>query len=454
MTLDKDQIPVLSVSALNSTVREIIEGNFPLLRIEGEISNFTTPGSGHWYFSLKDSRAQVRCAMFRQRNLYTKAEPRNGMKIQVLAQPTLYEGRGEFQLIVEQLLDTGEGDLQARFAALKEKLAAEGLFAAELKRPLPRWPRRVAVITSASGAALHDIRVTLARRWPLLRVLVYPVLVQGDQAAAQMVAALRRVAERQQEDVVILARGGGSAEDLWCFNEEHIARAIRACPIPVVTGVGHEIDFTIADFAGDFRAATPTAAAEAVSPDRAEWLPKVQNRRQHLERTMQRLLQNEAQRLDYLRLRLRHPGEKLAMADQRLSRARANLTKAIQRCQNDWAQRLQYLQVRRRQQNPEQRLQALEARLNGQREKLIAVMLQTLQRAEQRQGKSLRALHLLDPLAVLQRGFAVLRDGSGNVIFNSKNIEVRSPVYATLAHGSLHCEVIERDLPATQDTPA
>ncbi|MHB8980920.1 MAG: exodeoxyribonuclease VII large subunit, partial [Acidithiobacillus ferrooxidans] len=315
MTSNDSQIPILTVSALNAAAREIIEGNFPLLRVEGELSNFSSPGSGHWYFSLKDARAQVRCAMFRQRNTYTRVEPRNGMQVQVLAQPTLYEGRGDFQLIVEQLLDAGVGDLQARFVALRDKLAAEGLFAPELKRPLPRWPQRVAVVTSASGAALHDIQVTLARRWPMLAVMIYPVLVQGDQAAAQICTALTRIASRQQEDVVILARGGGSAEDLWCFNEESVARAIRACPVPVVTGIGHEIDFTIADFAGDLRAATPTAAAEAVSPDRAEWLPRVQTQRRQLEQSMQRTLRDATQRLDYLRLRLRHPGERVRDAE-------------------------------------------------------------------------------------------------------------------------------------------
>ena len=444
MTSNDSQIPILTVSALNAAAREIIEGNFPLLRVEGELSNFSSPGSGHWYFSLKDERAQVRCAMFRQRNTYTRLQPRNGMQVQVLAQPTLYEGRGDFQLIVEQLLDAGEGDLQARFAALKDKLAAEGLFAPELKRPLPRWPQRVAVVTSASGAALHDIRVTLARRWPMLAVMVYPVLVQGDQAAAQICTALARIVSRQQEDVVILARGGGSAEDLWCFNEESVARAIRACPVPVVTGIGHEIDFTIADFAADLRAATPTAAAEAVSPDRSEWLPRVQTQRRQLEQSMQRTLRDATQRLDYLRLRLRHPGERVRDAEHRLRLARGALRQAMQRQQSVWGGRLQVLQARRLRQDPRQRLQLLNEMLKTRRVALILAIDKSLASAAAQQQQQVAALRLLDPLAVLQRGFAVLRDESGKVIFGSPSVEVHAQVTATLAQGTLLCKVLEK----------
>ncbi|MHB1579837.1 MAG: exodeoxyribonuclease VII large subunit [Acidithiobacillus sp.] len=443
MTIGNSQIPILTVSALNGAVREIIEGNFPLLRVEGELSNFSSPGSGHWYFSLKDARAQVRCAMFRQRNTYTRIQPRNGMQVQVLAQPTLYEGRGDFQLIVEQLLDAGEGELQARFAALREKLATEGLFAPELKRPLPRWPLRVAVVTSASGAALHDIRVTLARRWPMLAVMVYPVLVQGDQAAAQICTALGRIASRQQEDVAILARGGGSAEDLWCFNEESVARAIRACPVPVVTGIGHEIDFTIADFAGDLRAATPTAAAEAVSPDRAEWLPQVQAQRRQLEQSMQRTLRDTTQRLDYLRLRLRHPGERLQDAERRLRMACEALRQSMRRRQDEWSERLLVLQARRLRQDPRQRLQSLNEMLGTRRATLILAIDKLLVSAEAQQQQQVTALRLLDPLAVLQRGFAVLRDESGKVIFSSKSVAVHAQISATLARGTLVCEVVK-----------
>ncbi|WP_414039179.1 exodeoxyribonuclease VII large subunit [Acidithiobacillus sp. M4-SHS-6] len=443
MTFLDEQIPVLSVTALNNTAREIIEGNFPLLRVEGEISNFTAPGSGHWYFSLKDSNAQVRCAMFRQRNTYSRMQPRNGLRVQVLAQPTLYEGRGEFQLIVEQIQESGEGDLQARFVALKEKLAAEGLFEARLKRPLPIWPQRVAVITSATGAALQDIRATLARRWPLLAILVYPVLVQGEQASAQIVEALRKASTRQTEDVIILARGGGSAEDLWCFNEEDVARAIRAAALPVVTGIGHEIDFTIADFASDWRAATPTAAAEAVSPDRNEWLPRVQDQYRQLARQMRRKLQDDAQRLDFLRMRLRHPGEGLEAAQRRLALARQHLSRAMNLRETFWAQQFAYLEARRRRQDPVQHLQTWQKQLEDSRNKLCQIMLDILRRDHLRQQQSSAALRLLDPLAVLQRGFAVLRDASGKVLFSSADTQPGDTLQAILARGSLHCQVMD-----------
>ncbi|MBN2679591.1 exodeoxyribonuclease VII large subunit [Acidithiobacillus montserratensis] len=445
MTLMDEQIPVLSVTALNSTAREIIEGNFPLLRVEGEISNFSAPGSGHWYFSLKDSSAQVRCAMFRQRNTYSRMQPRNGLQVLVLAQPTLYEGRGEFQLVVEQIQESGEGDLQARFVALKEKLAAEGLFEARHKRPLPIWPQRVAVITSATGAALQDIRATLARRWPLLTVLVYPVLVQGEQASAQIVEALHKASTRRSEEVIILARGGGSAEDLWCFNEEVVARAIRASTLPVVTGIGHEIDFTIADFASDLRAATPTAAAEAVSPDRSEWLPRVQGLSGQLTRQMQRKLQDEAQRLDFLRMRLRHPGEGLDLAQQRLAAARQNLARAMLMREQFWTRQFAYLEERRRRQDPIQHLQALQKQLEASRSRLRQMMLEHLQRNQLRLQQSTAALGFLDPLAVLQRGFAVLRDASGKVLFSSADSRSGDILEATLARGTLHCQVLEAD---------
>jgi len=435
------EIPVLSVSELNRSVREILEGSFPLLRVTGEISNFVQPASGHWYFSLKDDQAQVRCAMFRTRNAQCRLRPKDGLQVQVLAQPTLYEGRGDFQLLVETLSPVGAGELQARFAALKEKLAAEGLFAAELKRPLPAWPRRVAVISSASGAALHDIRVTLARRWPLLEVVVYPVLVQGEQAAAQICAALQRAGQRRCEDLVILARGGGSAEDLWCFNEEAVARAIRACPLPVVTGIGHEIDFTIADFAADLRAPTPTAAAEAVSPDGTAILLRLEKLQQQLARAMDRTLREATQHLDHLRLRLRDPRQLLEQEQRQLGRLREHLRQAILRRLEEARQGLENLERRRRSQHPQRILQQAQIQLSTQRralERAMATRLQTHQQEILRLG---RALELLDPQAILERGFAILRDPAGRVVRDSGEVAPGLDLEATLARGTLALRV-------------
>ena len=263
---------IYTVSRLNREVRVLLERGFGTLWIEAEISNFARPSSGHWYFSLKDANAQVRCAMFRQRNYLSTFTPKDGQKVLVRARIGLYEPRGEYQLIVDHIEDAGRGALQRQFEELRARLAAEGLFAAERKRPLPGLPVRIGIITSPTGAAVRDILHVLARRFPAIGVLIYPVQVQGAQAAADIVAALELAGRRADCDVLILARGGGSLEDLWAFNDERLARAIVASPIPIITGVGHEVDFTIADFAADVRAPTPSAAAELVVPDAQEWL--------------------------------------------------------------------------------------------------------------------------------------------------------------------------------------
>src|SRR5579859_8203563 len=262
---------VFSVSRLNREVRLLLEKGLGVVWVEGELSNFSAPSSGHWYFSLKDRDAQLRCAMFRMKNASLGFTPKAGQQVLARGRISLYEPRGDYQLIVEHLEEAGIGALRREFERLKEKLAAEGLFALERKRSLPRFPRRVGVITSASGAALHDVLRVLARRYPPAAVLIYPTPVQGGAASAGLVAAIELASARAECDVLILARGGGSLEDLWSFNDERVARAIRASAIPVVSGVGHEVDFTIADFAADLRAPTPTGAAELVTPDVSTW---------------------------------------------------------------------------------------------------------------------------------------------------------------------------------------
>ena len=279
---------VYSVSRLNREVRTLLERGFGMIWLEGEISNFSRPSSGHWYFSLKDAGAQVRCAMFRQRNMSCAFTARDGQKVLVRARIGLYEPRGEFQLLVEHMEDAGLGALRRRFDELAAALAAEGLFAPERKRPLPALPKRIGVVTSPTGAALRDILHVLARRFPAVPVLIYPVAVQGAQAAAEIVAAIQLAGKRAECDVLILARGGGSLEDLWAFNDERLARVIAASSIPVISGVGHEIDFTIADFAADVRAPTPSAAAELAVPDALEWLSAVGRLGTRLERCMRR----------------------------------------------------------------------------------------------------------------------------------------------------------------------
>ncbi|HSD73419.1 MAG TPA: exodeoxyribonuclease VII large subunit, partial [Steroidobacteraceae bacterium] len=282
---------VYTVSRLNREARALLERAMPALWIEGEMSNFAAPSSGHWYFSLKDSGAQVRCAMFRQRNYLSVCKPRDGLHVLARARVSLYEPRGEYQLLVDHLEEAGEGALRRRFEALKARLHQEGLFAAERKRALPTLPRRIGVITSPTGAAIRDILNVLRRRFCSVPVLIYPVPVQGAGAASQIAAAIRFASGRADCDVLVLARGGGSLEDLWAFNEESVARALFECRIPIVCGVGHEIDFTIADFVADVRAPTPSAAAELVAPNGQEWLDRLVVLSRRATSCMQRLLQ-------------------------------------------------------------------------------------------------------------------------------------------------------------------
>jgi exodeoxyribonuclease VII large subunit len=322
---------VYSISQLNAEVRLLLERAVPVIWVEGELSNLSQPSSGHWYFSLKDRHAQIRCAMFRQRNAGTGFAPRAGQRVLARGRISLYEPRGDYQLIVEHLEEAGIGALRREFEKLKAKLAAEGLFAQEHKRALPPFPRRIGIITSPSGAAVRDILHVLTRRFAAAAVIVYPAPVQGAAAAPGIVAALQLASRRAECDVLILARGGGSLEDLWAFNDERVARAVRACAIPVVTGIGHEIDFTIADFAADSRAATPSAAAECVVPDR-QTLIAAQNRLIHrLHAALRRELRGAAQRLDTVlqRLALAHPGVRLSQQQQRLDELEQRIRQAL-----------------------------------------------------------------------------------------------------------------------------
>ncbi|HEY0719956.1 MAG TPA: exodeoxyribonuclease VII large subunit, partial [Gammaproteobacteria bacterium] len=299
---------VYSVSRLNREARALLEGHFPLMWIEGEISNLTRPASGHIYFSLKDPFAQVRCAMFRMRGMHLVFRPADGMQVLVRARLSLYEPRGDYQLIVEQMEEAGDGALRRAFEQLKQRLHAEGLFESARKRPLPPLPRRIGVVTSPSGAAIHDILTVLRRRFPAIPVILYPVPVQGAGAAAQIATMLRKAGERGECDVLIVGRGGGSLEDLWPFNEEVVARAIAASPIPVVSAVGHEVDVTIADFAADQRAATPSAAAEMVVPDRQEWQLRIERLQERLTQALHHRLRHAHQSVAHLAKRIRHPG--------------------------------------------------------------------------------------------------------------------------------------------------
>ncbi|MEO8460975.1 MAG: exodeoxyribonuclease VII large subunit, partial [Dokdonella sp.] len=333
--LSSPQREILTPSTLNRRARDVIEDCFASVWVEGELSNVSRPASGHLYFTLKDSAAQIRCAMFKPRSTWLKFKPVDGMHVLLRGRVSLYEARGEFQLIVEDLQDAGAGALQRQFEQLKARLAAEGLFDAEKKRPIPKWPGRIGVITSPSGAAIRDVLSVLARRFPLVEVEILPVPVQGKEAPPAIVAMLQAASKAMRHDVLLLTRGGGSLEDLWAFNDEGIARAIRASAIPVVCAVGHEIDFTIADFAADLRAPTPSAAAELLVPDGIELARQLAQRHEHMLQRMRRAQQSRAQHVDHVfaRLNAQHPRNRLQRTHERMSgfsaRLSANLRETI-----------------------------------------------------------------------------------------------------------------------------
>ena len=390
------KIDVFSVSELLCSVRDSLERRFPLLWVRGELSNLSRPGSGHCYFTLKDGTAQVDCVMFRSRVQALDWELHDGAQVEVRALVTLYEPRGRFQLNVEAVRRAGLGPLYERYLRLKEKLEREGLFDPAAKRALPALPRCIGVITSLQAAALHDVLSTLARRNRAIPVIVYPAPVQGEGAAARLAAALRTASERRECDVLLLVRGGGSIEDLWQFNEEVVARAIRASRIPVVAGVGHESDFTIADFAADQRAPTPTAAAELVSPSRAEMLARIAECARSASREMRRRLEYAMQKLDGCARRLVHPAERLRAHGNHVMQLSARLAFAFSHRVHRGDAHLQRLQA---------------------------------------------ALAVLDPAGVLARGYSITYDAEGNVIRDAAQVREGALVRTTLARGVLESEV-------------
>lgn len=433
---------VYSVSRLVQEVRQHLETGFPLLWLEGEISNFAHPASGHFYFTLKDEAAQVRCAMFRNRNQLLRFQPRNGLRILVRARVSLYEARGEFQLIIEHMEEAGAGALRQAFEALKARLAAEGLFDAARRRPLPALPRRLGVITSPTGAAVRDILSVLARRFPALPVLVYPVPVQGETAAAAIVETLRLAGARRECDVLILARGGGSLEDLQPFNEESVARAIRACPIPVVSGVGHEVDVTIADFAADRRAPTPSAAAELVVPDRAEWLTRLEATQRRLGRIAHTVLARRRERLEWLRQRLQHPGQRLIALAQRVDELEQRLDRAQGHLLQHRAARLAELSAHLRRHAPLHRLHQLQQQRGNLALRLDHALAATLARRREQLAALARGLHTVSPLATLERGYAIAtRTDTGEILRDARQAPPGTVVETRLARGRLRSRV-------------
>ncbi|MCU7959268.1 MAG: exodeoxyribonuclease VII large subunit [gamma proteobacterium symbiont of Bathyaustriella thionipta] len=436
---------IYSVSQLNQQARSILEGSFPLIWIEGELSNLARPASGHWYFTLKDASAQVRCAMFRTRNRLLRFQPANGDRITLRARVSLYEGRGDFQLIAEHMQPAGLGDLQAEFEALKKKLALAGLFDKERKRPLPAYPRCVGVITSASGAAVQDIISVLKRRFAGLPVIVYPSSVQGESAVHELIRAIQVANQRAECDVLILARGGGSLEDLWAFNNEQLAYAIRDSQIPLVSAVGHESDFSIADFVADYRAPTPSAAAEQVCPDGMALSENLQRLQLRLHEAAKRLLQQKQQTLDHYSrtLRAHSPMQRLQQQMQQVDNLQYRLLSAQQKyldaCRNRLQQALRGLQ----QNSPGRQLSALAQTSQQLGKRLDYAMHQSLRQQQQALALLAGRMHSASPMATLQRGYAVVTDCKNKLISDSRQVKQGDCIQAQLAHGQLECVVTE-----------
>ncbi|HEY6897040.1 MAG TPA: exodeoxyribonuclease VII large subunit [Rhodocyclaceae bacterium] len=424
----------ISVTELNRMARTALEQAIPLLWVAGEVSNLTRAASGHVYFTLKDEGAQVRCVMFRSRAQLLPWRLENGQQVEARATVSLYEARGDYQLNVDNLRQGGLGRLYEAFARLKEKLAQEGLFAAERKRPLPPLPRAIGVVSSPQAAALRDILITLRRRAPHLPVVLYPTLVQGDGAVPRIVAAIEAAGTRRECDVLLVARGGGSIEDLWAFNDEAVARAIASCPLPVVSAVGHETDVTIADFVADLRAATPTAAAELVS---AGWLAAAGDLAQlsdALSSAMERGLEERMQRLDLLAHRLVHPAQRLARNRQTLEHLRSRLSAAARQRLGEVGVRLSGLQLRLQKARPQPAAQAARLELLAQR---LATAANTRITAKRHGLERLAtALTALNPDATLARGYSIVRDQQGRVIVDAATLQAGDPVEMHFARGS------------------
>ncbi|WP_409419916.1 exodeoxyribonuclease VII large subunit [Pseudescherichia sp.] len=434
---------IFTVSRLNQTVRLLLEREVGQVWISGEISNFTQPASGHWYFTLKDDTAQVRCAMFRNSNRRVTFRPQHGQQVLVRASITLYEPRGEYQIIVESMQPAGEGLLQQKYEQLKAKLAAEGLFDQQSKQPLPSPAHCVGVITSKTGAALHDILHVLKRRDPSLPVVIYPTAVQGEDAPGQIVRAIALANSRKECDVLIVGRGGGSLEDLWSFNDERVARAIFASQIPIVSAVGHETDVTIADFVADLRAPTPSAAAEMVSRNQLELLRQLQSGQQRLEMAMDYYLANRTRRFTQLehRLQQQHPQLRLARQQTVLERLRQRMTYAMDNQLKRSGQRQQRMTQRLNQHSPQPRIHRAQNRVQQLEYRLAQLMSARLSVTRERFGNAMTHLDAVSPLATLARGYSVTTATDGNVLKQTKQVKAGDVLTTRLVDGWVESEV-------------
>mgnify|MGYP001081099125 CR=1 FL=1 len=446
LNLDRE---VLSVSQLNNRARLLLEDVFAGIWVEGEISNLARPASGHIYFTLKDSQAQVRCALFRQNAARVRQALRDGLAVKVRGKVSLFEGRGDYQLILDAVEPAGDGALRLAFEALKEKLGGEGLFASERKIALPAHPKRIGIVTSPTGAVIRDIISVFRRRAPQVELNLIPTAVQGREATAQIVRALQR-ADAQGYDALILARGGGSLEDLWCFNEEVVARAVAACVTPIVSAVGHETDVSIADFVADVRAPTPSAAAELLAPDSSELVQRLHNLQRRLALHMQGRLARERLRLEGASRRLRHPGERLRQQAQRLDDLDMRLRRAFNQQLANKRERLARLDARLAAQHPGRNLALLRQRLDGLATRLPRAMHSQLRSQRQQLGALAAQLQIVSPLATLGRGYSILLDERGQAVRSAAQTQPGQRLKARLGEGELDVRIEDNHIqPAT-----
>lgn len=437
------QRDIYSVSRLNSEVRAVLDISFPLLWVEGEISNLARPASGHIYFSLKDQYSQVRCAMFRMKRQLLRFEPENGMQVLVRARPNLYEARGDFQLGIEHMEPGGEGLLRQAFEELKQRLDKEGLFDPSHKLPIPGFPRQIGVITSPSGAAIRDVLSVLKRRFPAIPVVIYPVQVQGDAAVTDIIRAVELANHRAECDLVILTRGGGSLEDMQAFNHEQVARAIYRSEIPIISAIGHEIDFTICDFVADMRAPTPSAAAELATPDRRELNERLTGMLRHLTSQMSRRQQTQNQRMQHIRQRLQRldPSVQLSQRQQRLDELELRIARGMQKNMQQGRQSLANLLTRIKGQAPRQRIALLRQQTQGLQQRMRTLVSSQQKQRGQQLAAVIRNLNTLSPLATLERGYSITTTPDGRILDDASQVAVGDRVATQLASGKIACLV-------------
>lgn len=436
---------ILTVSQLNRCARTMLEEVFAGVWVVGEVSNLAKPASGHIYFTLKDHDAQIRCALFRQNALRVREALRDGVSVKAYGKVSLFEGRGDYQLIIERLEPAGDGSLKLAFELLQKKLADEGLFVADIKKALPAHPKRIGIVTSPTGAVIRDIISVFKRRAPHVELVLVPTPVQGKEATAQIIKALA-LADKQCFDAIILARGGGSLEDLWCFNEEAVARAIASCETPIVSGVGHETDVTIADFVSDVRAPTPSAAAELLAPHHQDWLAILSQLHQRLERNIRQNLTHYQIRLDGLLNRLRSPRQALQQKAQRLDDFELRLVRSFSQRRLTYQQAVIQLEARLLAQHPQKRLQSIKQQVTVAEQQLTRAMQDKLKYLHIQLATQLQALQIISPLATLERGYSIVLSERKEVVLAASQTVIGQDLTVKLSEGELKVRVVDNQL--------